>query len=288
MLLSETELKMLSTLRLQLRTKVSRQQFSDLRSTDKGAGIEFADYRQYSPGDDIRRLDWHQYQKHGKLVVRQYEQYEAAAFNLLMDLSDSIVCGGEQKVTSVKKICAAYGFVILKHGYKLSLWPVGGNKPVRRFSSPSQWHNLLEHIEQETAGGKMEITGALERFAQRAGYTENVIAVSDFICHQGFGHLERAVARFRENCVYVHLYSKPEIDPPFRGDIILVDAEQYTEQTTNINQQNIELYKRNYEQYYGSLKNLAVSSGCFYSDVADDLEFAEQLRLLAPDGILCI
>jgi hypothetical protein len=38
-----------------------------------------------------------------------------------MDLSDSIVCSGQQKVQSIKKICAAYGFVILKHGYKISL-----------------------------------------------------------------------------------------------------------------------------------------------------------------------
>jgi uncharacterized protein (DUF58 family) len=286
MLLSESELNMLSTLRMQPRIKVRRQPLSDLRSQDMGAGLEFADYRQYMPGDDIRRLDWHQFQKHDKLVVRQYEQWEAASFNLLMDLSDSIVCCGEKKVLSVKKICAAYGFVILKHGYKISLLPVGKNEPVRKFSSPSQWANFIEHLEKIPAGGKTEITDALGIFGQRAGMTENIIAVSDFICSKGYDYMENILSRFRQNCVYVHLYAQSEIAPSFTGDLILIDAELQTEYSTTINQQNIDAYKKNYTQYYENLRKFAAGSGCFYSDISDELELTRQIHLLAPDGIL--
>jgi hypothetical protein len=287
MLLSDSELHMLSRLRLQMRTKVSKQPFSDLRSADKGTGLEFADYRQYVQGDDIRRLDWHQFQKHNKLVVRQYEQYEAASFNLLMDLSDSIVCSGEQKVQSIKKICAAYGFVILKHGYKISLWPVGKNEPVRKFSSPSQWPNFIEHLENNAIGGKVEFTDILQSFGKR-GNGENIIAVSDFICSKGYNHMESILSRFKQNSVYVHVYSKSEIDPPFTGDLILIDSELNSEQSTNINQQNIETYKKNYNQYYDSLRKFSLGSGCFYSDIADDLDLTEQIRMLAPDGFLLL
>jgi hypothetical protein len=286
MLLSETELNMLSSLRLQPRTKMRRQPLSDLRSLDMGAGLEFADYRQYVAGDDIRRLDWHQYQKHNKLVVRQYEQHEVASFNLLMDLSDSVVCCGPQKILSVKKICAAYGFVILKHGYKLALWPAANTLSLRRFSSPSQWLNFVEHIDKISAGGKLEITDVIGKFGQRAGIAQDIIVVSDLICSKGYGHVKNILSRDRHKFIFVHLYSQAEINPSFTGDLILADSELGTDQLTNVNQQNIEKYKQNYTQYYDDLRKFAAGSDCLYCDVSAELDLAEQIKLLAPDGIV--
>jgi uncharacterized protein (DUF58 family) len=286
MFLSQTELNMLSSLRLQPRTKMRGQPLSDLRSLDLGAGLEFADYRQYVAGDDIRRLDWHQYQKHDKLVVRQYEQHEVASFNLLMDLSDSVVCCGPQKVLSIKKICAAYGFVILKHGYKLALWPAANTLSLRRFSSPSQWLNFIEHIDTMHTGGKIEITDVIGKFGQRAGIAQNVIVVSDLICSRGFDHLKNVLSRDRHNYILVHLYGQAEINPSFTGDLILTDSELGADQLTNVNNQNIAKYKQNYTQYYEDIRKFASGSGCFYCDVLDELALADQIKLLAPDGIM--
>jgi hypothetical protein len=100
--------------------------------------------------------------------------------------------------------------------------------------------------------------------------------------------MENILSRFKQNSVYVHVYSKSEIDPPFTGDLILIDSELNTEQSTNINQQNIETYKKNYNQYYDSLRKFSLGSGCFYSDIVDDLDLTEQIRMLAPDGFLLL
>jgi uncharacterized protein (DUF58 family) len=286
MLLSESELNLLLSLRLYPRARVQRQSLSDFRSLDKGAGLEFADYRQYVPGDDIRRLDWHHYQKSRRLLVRQYDQYESLSFNLVMDLSDSMACGSSRRIDSVRKICAAYCFLILKHGYKVTIWPVENNVPPRKFSGPAQWLNCLKHIETIPAGGCREITDALSTFSGRSRTAENVIAVSDFICSKGFDYLEKILSQLRQNITCVHMYVESEIDPPWTGDLTLVDSELQTEQTLVMNRRSIDAYKNAYMRYYTDLKRLAAQSGHFYCDVSGESELAEQIHLLAPDGIV--
>jgi uncharacterized protein (DUF58 family) len=288
MLFTEAELDLLSSLRLLPRFRVRQQVLSDYRSKDQGEGLEFADYRQYISGDDIRRLDWHQYQKHGQLVVRQYEQHESVSFDLIVDVSDSVLCGSSKRVEAVKKISAAYGFVLLRHGCKVTVWPVADNVIPRTFFGPSHWLECISHIESMPTGGRLDMTQVLSGGNGYRKRADNVIFVSDMICSKGYEHLESMLSQLRQNQVYIHIYDESDANPGYSGDLTLVDAELQSEQPLVVDRKKIEAYQRAYKSYYGRLRMHAERLGYYYNDISSEWDLTRQIQTLAPDALICI
>jgi uncharacterized protein (DUF58 family) len=267
---------------------VRRRVLSDYRSRDQGEGLEFADYRQYMPGDDIRRLDWHQYQKHGQLVVRQYEPHESVSIDLIVDVSDSVLCGSSKRIQSVKKISAAYGFVLLRHGCKVRIWPVAETGMPRSFFGPGHWLECIRHIEEMPVGGRREITEILAGGDRSRKRADSVILVSDLICSSGYDHLESVLLQLRQNQVYIHVYDESDVHPDCKGDLTLVDSELQAEQPLVVDRGVMERYHRAYTLYYDRLRQYAGRLGYSYNDICADWDLTMQIHVLAPDALVYI
>ena len=287
-LLTESELHMLSTLRLSRRVRVRGRAASEFRSSDKGMGLEFTDYRPYTPGDDIRGVDWHQYQKHKRLVVRQYERYESPVFDIIVDVSDSIVCGDLHRLQSVRKLSAAYSFLLLRHGCKVVIRPTGGKAAARPFFGASRWASCAAHIASLPAGGGGDILEMLSASAGGSSFADGAVIVSDMLCASGLEQLKRTVFRTRGQLTLVHVYINADMEPELSGDMTLVDAESQALQTMTINKQTINAYKTAYKQYYETLGNTAIGAGHQYTDVCGQHDFLDQIRVLAPTGVVTV
>lgn len=284
MLFTEAELSLLSSLRLFPRARVRRRVLSDFRSKDQGEGLEFADYRQYMSGDDIRRLDWHQYQKHGQLVVRQYEQHESVSFDLIVDVSDSVLCVSSKRIQCIKKISAAYGFVLLRHGCKVTVWPVADEVVPRTFFGPTHWLECVNHIERMPVGGRRDLAETLAGGDGHRKQADSLIIVSDMICSQGYDHLESVLAQLRQTQVYIRVYDLTDAEPDWSGDLTLVDAELQSEQPLVVDRRIIEAYQRAYHHYYQNLRQYAQRRDYAYHDIRADWDLDRQIHELAPDA----
>ena len=103
----------LEVLAIAARRMQSGRTRAERRSKKTGSGIEFADHRQYSPGDDLRYLDWHVYQRHGRLLLRLFEEEEDLSIYILVDGSRSMSFGKPKKLFYAKRLAAALAYIAL-------------------------------------------------------------------------------------------------------------------------------------------------------------------------------
>ncbi len=161
------------------------------RSPRKGASIEFADHRSYSQGDDLRRVDWNIYARSGRPYVKQYNEEEDLAVNILLDASESMDWGEgeENKFKYGLRLGSGLGLMALTSGDQLTVSLLAGERissrigPLRgRPSLP----RLLNFFETQIAGGLTDLNHVLQNFSRQPGRAGLAILISDLFSPAGF------------------------------------------------------------------------------------------------------
>ncbi|HNS20423.1 MAG TPA: DUF58 domain-containing protein [Sedimentisphaerales bacterium] len=286
MLLDEHELYGLAPLRLRLLMRPRRQSPADFSSRDKGLGLEFADYQLFQPGDDIRHVDWTHFHKDGRLVVRKYDQHETVAIHLMMDLSASMACLGEDKPRVVKRLCAALAFCLLHNGAKVVLHPVGHPSLRRRFSAATQWETCQGAIEALPVGGVLTLVDEVRQFCYASSRRDHLIVLSDFLTDHEDAGLASCLGDLSHRAVLIHPTCAAEVEPALEGGLTLVEAESAGTASLTVDRQVIAAYQQAYRQYYDGLRQDAERCACRYLEVACDDPLHRQMESLAPNGVL--
>src|SRR6266511_4968973 len=81
------------------------------RSKRKGQSVEFADYRNYVVGDDLRFLDWNLYARLDRLFLKLFLEEEDLSVHILLDATKSCDYGDPHKLTYMKRVAAALGYI---------------------------------------------------------------------------------------------------------------------------------------------------------------------------------
>ncbi len=216
------------------------------RSTRRGTSIEFADYREYSRGDDLRRIDWNVFARLDRPFIKLLEEEEDLAVHILIDASGSMNWPNEEmtpgqdtqadqhKFTFARRIAAGLGHIALGTGDRLTVSVLSSTSNRAGGLRTLNWGphrgrafslDLLRFLEPLTAGGETDLSSALRDYAARSTRAGLCVVISDLLTPGAAQDgLSALVARGYELAL-IHVLSPDEVNPPFTGDVRLIDSE---------------------------------------------------------------
>lgn len=226
------------------------------RSAKRGVSIEFADTRDYTPGDDLRRLDWNIYARLDRPLIKLFEDEEDLAVHILIDTSASMDTGegDANKFDYARRLTAALAMIALSGDDRLHIAALGGATfgPAR---GRSYLNRMFDTMTAMTAGGAVDLDGALRDYAAKLRRAGLCVIVSDLFSGSGglIADGLRALAARGCEIVVLHTLAPDEIDPPLAGDLRLIDVETGAAQEVSIDDGMRAIYARRLETWRADL-----------------------------------
>ena len=282
MLFDETTLRKLNRLTLVASRARAGVIKGERRSTKRGAGVEFADYRDYVAGDDLRRLDWNVYARLDRPFVKLRQEEEDLAVHVLVDASQSMDWGegARNKFEHARHLAAALGAIALAAGDRLSVTmlqtlrsaPLGSEVSLR---GPQRVLRLLRFLEAQTPAGVTDLSRSLREYALAARRPGLAFLISDCFSPPGYQPgLAQLQSRGYE-VVLIHLLAQDELDPPWAGDLRLVDVETDQAQDVSLDGGLRELYRRRVQAWRGEIQAYCRKRGIRFLGLSTDQAWDE-------------
>jgi uncharacterized protein (DUF58 family) len=240
------------------------------KSPRKGQSVEFFDYRPYGVGDDLRYVDWNVFGRLDRLHVKLFLDEEDLRVHLLLDASASMGVGG--KLRYAQRLAAALGFVALVNLERVGVtvlrdraaegWP-----PAR---GRSQFVPLLEFLSRVEAGGATGLRRALEGYAIRSREPGIAILLSDLFDPSGFEAGLRALVERRFDVHVVHILAPEDVDPPFGGDLRLLDSETGELRELTVDGEALRSYRQRLQEFMDGAETFCRTREIGYRRVVTD------------------
>lgn len=283
--------------RLELLQVIARRLFRGRQRAERktrkvGSGLEFADHREYSPGDDIRNLDWNVLMRLNHALVRLYEEDEDLPIRIAVDVSESMLTRGGQKLAYAQQVAAALAYVGLANLDRVGLTCMSQkvHKTLPAVRGKGQIFRIFEFLKTAPQGGITDLRAACRRIAAESTKPGLTIILSDFYdldgCFEGLNLL-----RFRKHepiaiQVLDPLEAKPEMTQ-LRGDVRLVDCEGNQSQDVTLSPATLRAYAEAHERFCAALENNCRSRGMPYFRAEISTPFDELvLRMFRMGGLL--
>ena len=224
----------LEALRRRLSVTVQSGGAGERASRRRGGSAEFQDHRPYAAGDDLRRVDWAAFARTGEPVLKLFRAEEDSVLRIVLDASASLAFGSPQKFEVARRVAAAIGYLALANGQRaqvlIARQPVQDSpRGLERVCTPRRGRDalaaLLRDLSEPTAGGRTDLTRAIEQALQQAARPGLLVVVSDFLDP---GMVTKALGHARalgHQLALVQVLSREEVEPTYDGDFAFVDAE---------------------------------------------------------------
>ncbi len=295
-LLSAGELAELDRLRRHLALRTATEGQGSRMSRRRGQSPEFVDHRAYSPGDDLRRLDWNVLARSEQTVIKRYRAEEEAAVRVAVDVSASMGMGEPPKIELARKIAAAIGYVALAEGERaqIATMSVRGVELGAPKRGKGQWGAIRDRlrrvqVDEPTAELSIAPESTSAELLRRAGRAGILVFITDALAPNGdVEGWPRAVARARasgHDVRVVQILSPEDIDPPWDGDLQLVDAESGGTVDITFDARAREAYAKRLEALVGALREGCRKSKAAYARARSDESVIPVVRRLAGGGI---
>ncbi|MBI2391577.1 MAG: DUF58 domain-containing protein [Deltaproteobacteria bacterium] len=295
-LLTAAELAELDRLRRHLALRTATDGQGSRMSRRRGQSPEFVDHRQYAPGDDLRRLDWNVLARSEQTVIKRYRAEEEAAVRIAVDASASMGTGEPAKLDLARRIAAAIGYVALAEGERaqlatISVRGVDLSVPKR---GKGQWGAIRDRLlrvdaDDATADAALSPESSVAELLKRAGRPGILVLISDALAPNGdIEAWPRAIARARSSghdVRFVQILSPEDIDPPWEGDLELVDAESGGTVDVTFDARAREAYARRLEALVTSLREGCRRAKAAYARARSDEAVVPVVRRLSGGGI---
>ena len=289
-LLAPDFLRRLEALELVSKKILAGRMKGDRLSKRKGRGSEFADFRPYTVGDDLRFLDWNLYGRMDKLFLRLFQEEEDLHVHLLLDTSRSMDYGTPSKLRYAKQVAAALGFVGLVNLDRVAVETVGGTptgrSPVFR-GRPSLWRLVRFLDGLAPADGPADLNAGLRAFSHRATGRGVAVVLSDFLDKGGYEDGLRYLAARNLDVYAIQVLAAEEIDPPYAGDLKLLDVEDGDEAEVTVSAPLLGRYRDTLAAFRAGLNTFCARRGMSYLFTSNQVPF-ERLVLgyLRARGLL--
>ncbi len=287
MLFDRRFLRTLEVLEIVARRVVSGDERAERRAPRKGASVEFADYRRYAAGDEVRYIDWNVYARHGSLFVKEFSAEENVHVSILLDASGSMNFGG--KFAASRELAAALGYIGLVHYDSVSLYAFDREvRTVRRFlRGRARVFEMLESLEGLSAGGVTDMRAAFRAALPRLKGRSLALVLTDFYDLAGYAEAVRSLLAQRIEVRLIHVASRDELAPGFRGRFRLVDLETGREREVTVAPGLVEEYRRRFAGFCAEIEEFARAHEAAYARVmADDPLERRAMEVVRAGGIL--
>ncbi|HYQ42627.1 MAG TPA: DUF58 domain-containing protein [Polyangiaceae bacterium] len=233
-LLDPAFVRELEALRRRLSVTVQSGAAGERASRRRGSSAEFQDHRPYAPGDDLRRVDWAAFARTGEPVLKLFRAEEDSVLRLVLDASGSLAFGSPEKFEVARRVAAAIGYLALANGQRAQVLIArqtvqASRRGLERIGVPRRGRDalaaLLRDLSEPRAGGKANLTAAIEQALQHAERPGLLVVVSDFLdpstVTKALGH----ASALGHQVALIQVLSRDEVEPNYDGDFAFVDSE---------------------------------------------------------------
>ena len=265
-LLSPQLLAQLERLELVSRKIFRGRMKGERRSKRKGQSVEFADFRNYVPGDDVRFIDWNLYARLDRLFLKLFLEEEDLHFYTLIDASVSMNFGEPTKLQFAKQLAAALGFIGLCRADRVKLEFLGSSRrnpgPVLR-GRRSLWR-MTEYLDKFEQQLNVPLVDGIKEFCLRNSGQGILVLITDLMDKRGYEPALRFLLAQRYDVYLIHVLSPEELEPDVKGDLKLIDAEDYDIAEISVSRPLLDRYKRTLAAFVDGAREFCTRRGMTY------------------------
>jgi len=227
-----------------------------------GLGQEFLDHRTFLQGDDLRAVNWRAFMRLEKLFLKMFQVEPRIPVRILVDCSESM----ENKFEYTLRLAGALCYIGLVRLDTICIQPFrdklddsflcsGGR---HRFQPASTFLSGLKH------GGRTNYMSVARAFAGAFPQKGLVIVMSDFLDDAEVEKPLQFLASYGHEVSLVHLWTPEDREPPWDGELELVDAETGTLVELSVDAKARRQYTEAFDLHARRLQDLANRSGGRY------------------------
>jgi uncharacterized protein (DUF58 family) len=277
--------------RLTLRWRRSPAGLAGGRSPSRfsGAGQEFLDHRHFHHGDDVRAVNWRAYLRFEKLFLKMFRVEPRTPVRLLLDASLSMTTGARPKFHYACKLAAALCYVSLVRLDTIFIQPFSDSLG-EAFLGGGGRHRFAPAVEfllQLAPGGRTDGFRVARQFITQFPQGGVLIILSDFLDEAGCEKPLQYLADFGHELLLVHLWAAEDREPPWEGDLELVDAETGGRLERSLDAQARSRYTAAFDAFSQNLRRIALRNGGRYAGLDTSMSLEEAIfgPLLKAGGI---
>lgn len=261
---------------------------AERRSKKTGSGIEFADHRQYTPGDDFRYLDWNVYQRHGRLLLRLFEEEEDLSVYVLLDCSRSMSFGNPPKLRYAKRVAAALSYIALANLDRVSVlsFDDGMSERLAPTRGKNRIFKIFRFLSPLVAEGRTSVGDAMKTFVAQNKRRGIAILISDLYDPEGFedGINQLRYAKFEPYVLQV--FDPVEVRPELHGDVRILDHETGEAREVTITPRVLERYARAHAEYRKRIEDFCGDKQVPYFALETKVPFDEAILRILRRGMM--
>ncbi|MCS7201877.1 MAG: DUF58 domain-containing protein [Dictyoglomus sp.] len=240
--------------------------FGERKSPKVGRGSEFADYRNYQIGDELRYIDWNIYARLEKFLIKLFEEEEDLDIHILLDSSLSMKFGKPSKLLYGKELALAFAYLGLSSWEKIRFasFQESINNLVSLERKKESIFNLFRVLKIIKPSGITDINNVLKQYLSWQKRKGVLIVISDFLSPTGYKE-GLSLAKYKKFSIYaIQILGEEEINPPLKGDLLLVDCETNEKREVLVDENLIEIYKRELDKFLKELEEFTSNYGIEY------------------------
>jgi uncharacterized protein (DUF58 family) len=192
-----------------------------------GPGQEFLDHRHFHHGDDLRAVNWRAFMRLEKLFLKMFQIEPRVPVRLMLDCSQSMSTGAIQKFDYARKLAAALCYVGLVRLDTICIQPFDESLSDSFVCSGGR-HRFMPAVGFLTnlaMKGRTDFFQIARQFIARYPQRGLLIVVSDFLDDVGCEKPLQFLADFGHELELVQIWAEEDRDPPWQGQLDLLDAE---------------------------------------------------------------
>ena len=259
---------------------------AERRTRKRGTGVEFADYRAYVSGDDFRHLDWRAYLRLNRLILKLFEEEEDLPIYFFVDSSQSMNYGDPSKLDYARRVAAALCYIGLSNLDRVNVISyadrVKNELPPQR--GKGRIFKVFRFLNEIGAGGDTNARESFKTYCTETRRRGLAVVISDFFDRSGFQGALDILRHFRHDIFVLHIASHEEMDPPLRGELLLVDAENQQSREVTITPSLLSAYRAEYNRFCEQLESYCWKYQLGYVRTATDFPFEDLVLKVFRQG----
>jgi uncharacterized protein (DUF58 family) len=231
-----------------------------------GPGQEFLDHRQFHHGDDLRAVNWRAYLRLEKLFLKMFQVEPRIPVRLLLDCSNSMTSGAISKFDYARKLAAALCYVGLVRLDTICIQPFG-HQLGDSFVCSGGRHRFIpavNFLQGLKPVGRTSFFEIARQFISKYPQRGLLIIISDFLDDADCDRPLQFLADFGHELMLVHLWAEEDREPPWDGQLDLVDAETDATFEIGFDQSARQNYTAAFDEYGKGVQRVALRNSGRY------------------------
>lgn len=254
-----------------------------------GGGQEFLDHRNFHHGDDLRAVNWRAYMRLDKLFLKMFQVEPRIPVRILLDASASMSATGEEKFLFARRLAAALCYVGLVRLDTIVVQPFASGLGEQLVCSGGRhrFSPVVNYLNNLKPTGLTRFHTVVRDFLSRYSTRGLLIVISDFLDDEGCEKPLQYLAEFGHELSLIQIWSDADRDPPWLGELELVDAESNQQVRMEIDDEARRKYTEAFDAYCDSLRLLAGRKDGRYVGVSTSMPLDEVIfgPLMRAKGI---